>query len=262
MWDASQYLKFAEERWRPFADLLGQVHREDARFIVDLGCGTGHLTRTVAERWPSARVVGIDNSSAMLDQARPLAIPGRLTFVHATIEDWAPDEAIDLLVSNAALHWVGNHDELLSRLVGMLAPDGTLAVQMPHRFDTPAQAAIEATATDPRWASALKGLGLHRDSVHSLAWYVERLHDLGLVVNAWETTYVHVLKGDDPVLEWMKGTALRPLLDVLSPDAKLEFLHALSRRLRVAYPARGTVTLFPFPRLFFVAARAGNNRSG
>src|SRR5262245_23358852 len=130
MWDATQYLKFAEERSRPFADLLGQVRREQAHFIADLGCGTGHLTRTLAERWPSARVVGIDNSSTMLERARPLTIPNRLDFVQADIEQWTPGEAVDLLVSNAALHWVGDHANLLPRLVEMLSTDGSLAVQM------------------------------------------------------------------------------------------------------------------------------------
>jgi len=261
MWDAAQYLKFSEERSRPFVDLLGQVRREEARFIADLGCGTGQLTRTLAERWPSARVVGVDNSSAMLEQARTLTVPGRLSFVQADIETWTPGEAVDLLVSNAALHWVADHESLLARLAGMLAPGGTLAVQMPHRFETPAQTAIEQTTAEPRWASSLKGVGLHRESVMPVTWYVERLHDLEFAVNAWETTYVHVLSGENPVLEWLKGTALRPLLDALPLEQRGEFLSDLGIRLKAAYPARGAGTLFPFPRLFFVATR-GDGLSG
>jgi trans-aconitate 2-methyltransferase len=253
MWDASQYLKFADERSRPFFDLLAQVRRDKASTIVDLGCGTGSLTRTLLDRWPDARIVGVDNSSEMLDKAQPLAIPGRLDFVLADIAGWSK-EPLDLIVSNAAFHWVVDHDGLLARLTGMLAPGGTLAVQIPARFDTPSQHAIEETSADPRWASLLAGVGLHRESVQPIEWYVRRLHDLGFTVDAWQTTYVHVLSGDDPVLEWLKGTGLRPLLARLGPQAG-EFLLALGERLRAAYPAERGVTLFPFPRLFFVATR-------
>jgi trans-aconitate 2-methyltransferase len=255
MWDAGEYLKFAEERSRPFADLLAQVQKTEARFIADLGCGTGSLTRTLAERWPSARVIGVDSSPEMLAQAVPLAVPGRLEFVQADLVHWSPGEPVDLLVSNAALQWVSDHDAVLSRLVGMLAPRGILAVQMPNRFQTPTQGAVEETAADPRWASSLQGVGLHRQSVMPIAWYVHRLHDLGFRVNAWETTYIHVWSGANPVLEWLKGTALRPLLERLGQKEGNEFLRALGIRLQAAYPPRGNVTLLPMPRLFFVASR-------
>jgi trans-aconitate 2-methyltransferase len=259
MWNAGDYLKFSAERSRPFADLLGQVRKEQARIIADLGCGPGANTRALAERWPLARVVGVDNSSAMLEQAMALAIPGRLRFMQADIADWRPSEPVDLLVSNAALQWVGDHHGLLMRLTGMLAPDGILAVQMPSRFETPMQTTIEETVADPRWAESLKGVGLHRESVKPVTWYVERLHDLGFAVNAWETTYIHVLTGDNPVLEWLKGTALRPLMEKLGPEEEGAFMQALGSRLKAAYPARGDVTLLSMPRMFFVAAR--KNRS-
>ena len=255
MWDAGEYLKYSAERARPFADLLAQVRRPEARFIADLGCGTGSLTRSLTQRWPIARVVGVDSSPEMLAQAVPLSVPGRLEFVQGDIAHWSPHEPVDLLVSNAALQWVSGHDALLPRLAGMLAPGGTLAVQMPNRFQTPSQMAVEETATDPRWASSLQNVGLHRESVMPITWYVHRLHDLGFSVNAWETTYIHVLTGADPVLEWLKGTGLRPLLERLGPDEGGEFLRVLGSRLQAAYPARGTVTLFPTPRLFFVATR-------
>lgn len=255
MWDASQYLKFSEERSRPFFDLLAQVHGEDTRFVADLGCGPGNLTQTLTERWPTARVVGVDNSQEMLTKAIPLAIPGRLDFVQADIATWSPEESVDLIVSNAAFHWVRDHDRLLSRLAEMLTPGGTLAVQMPNRFETPAQTAIEETVSEPRWASSLKGIGLHRESVMPLPWYVNQLLGLGFTVNAWETTYLHVfLTGDNPVLEWLKGTALRPLLERLGKEAD-EFMIALGSRLKTVYPPKENVTLFPFPRLFFVATR-------
>jgi trans-aconitate 2-methyltransferase len=255
MWDAGEYLKFSEERSRPSADLLAQVQKAEANFIADLGCGTGSLTRTLAERWPSARVVGVDSSPEMLAQAVPLTVPGRLEFVRADLAHWSPGEPVDLLVSNAALQWVSDHDAVLSRLVGMLTATGTLAAQMPNRFQTPTQMAVEETAVDPRWASSLKGVGLHRESVLPISWYVHRLHDLGFRVNAWETTYIHVLSGENPVLEWLKGTALRPLLGRLGQEEGSEFLRALGSRLKAAYPARGNVTLFSMPRLFFVASR-------
>jgi trans-aconitate 2-methyltransferase len=255
MWDAGQYLKYADERARPFADLLAQVGRAEVSCIVDLGCGTGSLTRILAERWPSARVVGVDNSSEMLAQAVPLTIPGRLEFVQADLAHWSPREPVDLLVSNAALQWVGDHDAVLGRLAGLLAAEGTLAVQMPNRFQTPSQVAVEQTTAEPRWAAALAGVGLHRESVLPIARYIHRLHDLGFRVNAWETTYIHVLTGEDPVLEWLKGTGLRPLLERLGTEEGGAFLQALGSRLKAAYPARGGVTLFPMPRLFFVATR-------
>jgi trans-aconitate 2-methyltransferase len=251
MWDASQYLKYADERSRPFFDLLARVRSDGAKFIADLGCGPGNLTRTLAERWPAAGVVGVDNSPEMLEQAS--ANPGRLEFVQADLASWTPDQPLDLIVSNAAFQWVDHHDALLVRLAGMLAAGGTLAVQMPYHFEDPAHLIIEETKADPRWSAALKGVGLHQKSVMPLAWYVERLHDLGFAVDAWETIYLHVLTGDDPVLEWFKGSALRPLLHALEPQAKIAFLRELGNRLKAAYPARGSVTLLPFPRLFFVA---------
>jgi trans-aconitate 2-methyltransferase len=255
MWDADQYLKFADERSRPFFDLLARVGTRDIRRSADLGCGPGNLTRTLCERWPSALVVGVDNSPDMLEQARSLAVPGRLEFTLADIAAWSPAEPLDLIVSNAALHWVDAHAALLDRLAGLLGAKGTLAVQMPYHFQHPAHLAIEEVKSDSRWRDELQGVGLHQQSVMPLSWYVERLHDLGFAVDAWETTYLHVLTGANPVLEWYKGTALRPLLSRLGPGQREQFLEELGRRLRAAYPARAGVTLLPFPRIFLVATR-------
>jgi trans-aconitate 2-methyltransferase len=253
MWDAEQYLKYADERSRPFADLLARVNCDSPKLIADLGCGPGHLTRTLAERWPAARVIGVDNSTAMLKQAA--AIPGRLEFVHADLAAWNPGQPLDLIVSNAAFQWVAGHEALLSHLASLLAPAGTLAVQMPYHFNNPAHLVIEATKTDARWRNVLGDVGLTQQSVKPLVWYVERLHDLGFAVDAWETTYLHVLTGANPVLEWFKGSALRPLLDKLDAQVQDEFLADVGARLLAAYPARNGVTLLPFPRLFFVATR-------
>jgi len=253
MWDTEQYLKYSEERSRPFADLLARVRIEQPDFIADLGCGPGNLTRTLAERWPGARVVGVDSLREMLERARLLAMAARLDFALADIASWSPEKPVDLIVSNAALQWVGDHDALLPRLAGLLAPGGTLAVQMPYHFEDPAHLAIEETKADPRWSASLQGVGLQQNSVRPLQWYVEHLHDLGFIVDGWQTTYVHVLQGENPVLEWFRGTALRPLLSRLAPAAGEEFLHELGSRYQAAYPARAGVTLLPFTRLFFVA---------
>lgn len=256
MWDANQYNKFAAERARPFADLVAQVERaeHETRQIVDLGCGPGKLTRQLAERWPAAHVLGVDNSPEMLAKAQPLKIPGRLEFLQADLALWSPAQPVDFILSNAALHWIADHETLLRRLAGWLAPGGTLAVQMPNRFDGPVQAAIDETAADPRWADQLRGVGLHRGSVQPVDWYVRLLQDLGFAVNAWETTYVHVLSGENPVLEWFQGTGLRPLLARLDATAADQFRSQLAARLRALYPPRNGTTLFPMPRLFFVAA--------
>jgi trans-aconitate 2-methyltransferase len=255
MWDAQQYLKFSDERSRPFGDLLDRIVTTNVKFIADLGCGPGNLTRNLSERWPTARVLGVDNSPEMLEQARSLEIAGRLDFLQADIRSWSPDEPVDLIVSNAAFQWVNDHAALLARLVTFLSSAGTLAVQMPYHFQNPAHLAIEAIKVDPRWRESLWGVGLQQQSVMPLEWYVERLLDLGLTVDAWQTTYIHILSGENPVLEWFKGTALRPLLKALEPKNQAEFLRELGDRLKAAYPVKGSVTLLPFPRVFFAATR-------
>ncbi len=255
MWDADQYLKFQDERSRPFFDLLAQVRTGTPRTIVDLGCGPGHLSHTLSERWPQARVLGIDNSASMLQQAQPLSVAGRMEFELADIAEWSPREPIDLIVSNAALQWVRHHDRLLPRLAGMLAPGGTLAVQVPDFFHMPAHAAIDAVAAEPGWAGALREVGVPRDSVQPIEWYVHALIELGFEVNAWQTTYIHVLRGKDAVLEWFKGSALRPFLAALDAKLAAEFLGEVRWRLDAAYPEKNGVTLLPFPRLLFVATR-------
>ncbi len=259
-WDANQYNKFAAERERPFADLVEQaaLSGTEIRQIVDLGCGPGRLTRQLAERWPAAHVVGVDSSPEMLAKTQPLVIPGRLEFVQADLGVWSPDQLVDLILSNAALHWIADHERLLTRLAGWLAPGGTLAVQMPNRFDGPVQKAIDETAADPRWAGQLRGAGLHRGSVQPIDWYVRLLQGLGFAVNAWETTYVHVLTGPNPVLEWFRGSGLRPLLARLDATAAQQFSSDLAARLTTLYPPQNETTLFPMPRLCFVATRAAD----
>jgi trans-aconitate 2-methyltransferase len=255
MRDTAQYLKYSDERSRPFVDLLARVPAHQPRFIADLGCGPGHLTRTLVDRWPTAHVQGVDHSAEMLEKARNLAIPGRLEFEHADIATWKPKQPVDLLVSNAALQWLPSHEVLIPHLAALLSSRGTLAVQMPYHFETPAHQIIQELKSAPRWRQALEGVGLDRRWMKPVIWYVEQLYDLSFAVDAWQTTYIHILSGENPVLEWFKGTALRPLLQALDSDAKTEFLNEIGKRFRTAYPARNGITLLSFPRMFLVATQ-------
>jgi trans-aconitate 2-methyltransferase len=262
-WDPGQYLKFADARARPFLDLMARVNPAGpVRSVVDLGCGPGTLTRTLAERWPDAHVLGLDNSPEMVAAARPLAVPGRLDFAEADVATWDPPDRFDVLVSNAVWQWVPGHDGLIRRLAARLAPGGVLAVQIPAHFAGPAHRAVAELADGPRWRDKLSGVGLREGAVHPLPWYVERLREAGLSVDAWETTYYHILTGADPVLEWMKGTQLRPILARLDNGERAEFLAELAGRYREAYPARHGETVFPFRRIFFVGTAAGRPGSG
>jgi len=255
MWDAEQYLRLEAERTRPFCDLMAQVVRGATARIVDLGCGPGNLTRLLAERWPAAWVTGVDSSPEMLEKTAALAVAGQIDFQQADLAAWLPAEPVDLVVSSAAWQWIADHERLIDHCAEMLAPGGTLAVQLPARFGTSSQTVIDEVAADSRWAATLHGVGLHRRSVHPIAWYAEQLSRRGFQVNAWDTTYLHALSGDDPVLEFLRGTALRPLLARLDEAHQTELLSALGKRLREIYPACGDVTFFPMPRLFFVAER-------
>jgi trans-aconitate 2-methyltransferase len=254
-WDPGEYTRFADQRSRPGADLLAQVELDAPRRILDLGCGTGWLARAMAERWPKAHVTGVDNSPEMLREAGKLTIAGRLEFALGDIAQWSPREPVDLLVSNAALQWIDDHERLLGRLAAMVNPGGVLAVQMPTNFRSPSHTAIYDTAAEPRFVAKLSGIGLRRDSVQPTAWYVEQLHQLGFSVDAWETTYVHVLAGEHPVVDWLRGTALRPVLARLDADERADFEHELAARLSAAYPGHNGVTLFPMARIFFVAIK-------
>jgi trans-aconitate 2-methyltransferase len=256
-WDPDQYGRFSAERSRPFFDLLGQVRKERVGAAADLGCGPGELTRALAERWPGAEVLGVDSSPEMLARAEKWSLPGRLRWQQADIASWQSDRPLDLILSNAALQWVGGHEELLPALVGMLAPGGALAVQMPHNLAEPSHRTVAEVAGRPRWRARLEGVGLREGAVKPVTWYAALLRGLGLAVDAWETTYLHILSGEDAVLEWLKGTALRPALARLGPEEAGAFLDEVGAGLRAAYPKTGADTFFPFPRLFFVATRPG-----
>jgi trans-aconitate 2-methyltransferase len=253
MWDAAQYKLFGDERSRPFFDLLAQVGADRPRYVTDLGCGPGNLTAALAERWPDAEVTGIDSSPEMIAAASAADYPG-VTFRIGDVQHWQPERAPDVIVSNAVLQWVPGHENLLPRWASWLAEDGWLAFQVPANFDEPSHAVMRELAAAPRWAPLLGNLELTRQTGDP-SRYAELLAAPGRQVNAWETTYVHILHGENAVTEWVKGTGLRPVLGALDKERAAAFLAEYSDRMRVAYPARPSGTLFPFRRVFAVVHR-------
>jgi trans-aconitate 2-methyltransferase len=253
MWDPAQYGRFHDERSRPFFELIGRVRAVAPARVADLGCGSGELTATLADRWPTARVEGVDSSTEMIAAAGEHAAPG-LSFSVGDLAHWRPDRPMDVIVSNAALQWVPTHRELLAQWVETLNPGGWLAFQVPGNFDGPSHVILRELCGSPRWRDRLAAESRWQP-VAEPADYLELLAGVGCRVDAWETTYLQVLPGDDPVLEWVKGTALRPVLGALDADEAAGFLADYAGRLREAYPRRPHGTLFPFRRIFVVARR-------
>lgn len=257
-WEPAQYGRFSDERAVPFRDLMRRVDVPWATFLLDLGCGPGSLTAELSARWPAARVVGVDSSEAMLAEARELERPGRLEFVLADLRTFEPVEPVDVLVTNATLQWVPGHLELLGRLASFLADGGTLALQVPGNFAEPSHTLLRDLACSRRWSSLLDGRILPWPSAHDPAAYLLTLQELGLEATAWETTYVQVLGGEDAVLQWMKGAALRPVLAALEPNEGEAFLAEYEAVLRRAYPTRSRGTLLPYRRIFAIGRSPAN----
>ena len=251
MRDPAQYARFSDERSRPFFSLLERVPERPYRQIVDLGCGAGELTVSLAQRWPKAHVTGLDVSPQMLAGAATNAVEGRLEFVQGDVAEY--DRPADLIFSNATLQWLESHETLFPRLASLVNPGGVFAVQMPNNFDQPSHVLIDETAKDGPWAAKLEGW--RPLAVKPLAWYVELLFGLGFEVDAWETNYYFVLQGQDPVLQWTKGTTLQRIFERLEATETEAFLASYAARLREAYPATRHGTLFPFRRIFFVATK-------
>lgn len=251
-WEPDRYLQFSDERLRPAVDLIARIPLSRPGGIVDLGCGAGNVTRLLASRWPDAEITGLDSSPEMLVRARAALPTAR--FELAGVESWMPEAPLDLLFSNAALHWLGDHANLFPRLLDQLAPGGVLAVQMPGNFAAPSHRLIRELAAEPAWSSRLAearmGAVLGMDAYHHLL--APRCSRLAL----WETTYWQALHGTQPVLDWLRGTTLVPYLSRLDATAQADFLDQLGPRLAEAYPAAedGSV-LFPFRRIFIVAQR-------
>jgi trans-aconitate 2-methyltransferase len=253
VWDPQQYGRFAGERSRPFFELVDRIAATAPRRVVDLGCGPGELTAQLAQRWPSAQVEGIDSSPEMIAAAAPAE---RVTYRVADVTSWTPPEDVDVIVSNATLQWVPSHRELIAQWARALPPGGWLAFQVPGNFDSLSHALIRSLAESRRWTSPLTGILRHADAVASPTEYAALLLSAGLVADVWETTYVHVLSGDDPVLQWLRGTALRPVMGALPPAGYALFEQELAEQLRQAYPPTAVGTLFPFRRIFAVGSRA------
>ncbi|MFM7200612.1 MAG: methyltransferase domain-containing protein [Myxococcota bacterium] len=255
MWDPIQYAQFSDERSRPFYDLFGRISGLTPRHAVDLGCGSGELTRLILKRWRGCQVLGLDSSPSMLALAAEYAVPGQLRFEQRDLATWQAQTPLDLVLSNAALQWVPSHERLIPQLASQVAPKGVLAVQMPDNFDAPSHRLVRAVAQDGPWATTLAEFN-ERRFVKPLSWYMETLQQLGFSVDAWSTEYFHVLQGADPVLEWIRGTALRPYLQRLEGTPwRTAFETTLAETLREAYPATTHGTVFPFRRLFFVAVK-------
>lgn len=251
-WDPVVYERYKTYRDRPALDLMVQLPGDlNPNEIWDLGCGTGEHAALLAVRHPAARVHGLDSSPQMLAQARGRKEP--VDWVLSGIEDFAPDVPPDLIFTNAALQWLPDHARLYPRLAGMLAPGGVFACQTPMAWETEHHRLLRETAGDGPWAEALEAARLISPTP-SMADYYGWLAPVCSEIDIWTTTYLHVLEGDDPVVEWMRGTALRPYLDRLEDPGP--FLDAFRARIAAAFPPREDgVTLFPFPRMFVIARR-------
>jgi trans-aconitate 2-methyltransferase len=250
-WDHAQYLKFADERTRPARELLARVPLETATDVVDLGCGPGNSTALLRDRWPRARLTGVDSSADMLQRARA-DVPG-VQWVQADIGAWRPAAPVDLLYGNAVVQWLPDHGVLLPSLLGHLKPGGVLAIQVPHNFEERSHRLMRETPGP--WRERLQRV---RQSarVSAPVQYYDWLAPLARRVDVWQTTYEHVMADADAIVEWVKGTGLRPYLDALDPSERADFLAAYRDGIDAAYPPRADGRLlFPFPRLFIVAVR-------
>lgn len=251
MWDPDIYLAFADQRARPFYDLLSRVGAREPRRVVDLGCGAGNLTLQLARRWPGAVIEALDNSPEMVDAATERGIDATLT----DLQSWKPRRDTDVVVSNSALQWVPEHADLIVRWAGDLAAGSWLAFQVPGNFETPSHSAVRAVARREPYAKILRDIPFRvGEVIRTPEHYADLLIDAGCTVDAWETTYLHQLSGEHPVLDWITGTALRPVRDRLDEGGWQQFRQELIPLLADAYPARpdGT-TFFPFRRVFIVA---------
>jgi trans-aconitate 2-methyltransferase len=255
VWDPQQYLKFSGHRLRPAVDLLMRIPDFAPRAIADLGAGAGNVTKLIRERWPDARVTGVEGSAEMVAAGRKAAPD--VEWSHEDLGHWSPAGQYDLIYSNAALHWLPDHAALFPSLMEKVARGGILAVQMPRNFTAPSHVLIGETALDGPWRSKVEHL-VTPPPVEAPAFYHDLLSPMSASIDIWETEYLQVLEGENPVKEWTKGTWLTRYLDVLQGEEKIAFEAAYGRRVAKAYPKNAAgQTLFPFRRLFMVAQRKG-----
>jgi trans-aconitate 2-methyltransferase len=259
-WNPQQYLQFEHERLRPALDLLARIPLASPRTIVDLGCGAGNVTRLLAQRWPDADIIGVDNSDAMLAKAHDACADlQRVTFVRADLQSWQPAAPVDLVYSNAALQWLDAHARLFPRIAALVREGGALAVQMPDNHNAPSHVAAVEVARSPAWSARLAHV-VRAAPVAPAARYFEWLSPSMSTVDIWTTEYLQVLpaRSDDqhPVVAWTRATWLVPFLAALDGESQKNFLADYTARVAQAYPpSPDRRTLYPFRRLFIVANR-------
>ncbi|WP_284616837.1 trans-aconitate 2-methyltransferase [Aquabacterium humicola] len=252
-WNPALYRRFEDERTRPAAELLARVPLEAPRFVVDLGCGPGNSTELLARRFPQARLLGTDNSPAMIASARE-RLPA-VDFELSDIACWQPATPPDLIYANAVLQWLPDHATLLPRLLSLLAPGGVLALQMPDNLDEPSHVAMRQTAADARFAAVIGDADKLRARVLPVAGYYDLLAPRA-DVDVWRTAYQHPMADAAAIVQWVRATGLKPFVDPLPPTLQAEYLADYQRRIDSAYPARADgQRLLAFPRLFIVARR-------
>lgn len=254
-WDASQYLRFAEERTRPCRDLVARIALALPRRVIDLGCGPGNSTQVLTERWPQSSPTGLDSSTDMINAARQAA--PAMHWLIGNIATWTAGKEgpFDVVFSNAALQWVPDHARLFPHLMSQVGPAGALAVQVPNNIDAPAHAIARSLAASGAWQGRFRAGGVREWYVHAAGFYYDLLAPYAAKVDLWETEYMHVMPDAEAIVEWYKGSGLRPYLEALaSPDDRQHFLAAYLEAIRAAYPARSDgCVLFPFRRLFLIA---------
>ena len=251
-WDPLRYLQFADDRARPFVDLVARVQGQPAT-IVDLGCGPGHLTAVLRGRWPDAAIHGVDSSPDMIAKANADNADHLAMYELADVATWTTPEPVDMIVSNAMFQWVPDQLAVIQRLAGLVAPGGTFALQVPSNYDAPSHRLLHEISSQPPYGEHTEGL--HADRGTHPGTYLDLFAELGWTVDAWETTYLHVLQGEDPVFDWISGTGARPILQALPDGLREEFVAAYKAALRDAYPAKPWGTVLPFSRTFAVARR-------
>ena len=261
-WEPSTYTEFADHRGRPYLDLLARVQHLAPKKIVDLGCGPGNMTRLLAERWPEALVLGIDSSRQMIDAATAGQHPPNLRFELADASQWQADDTIDLIFSNAMLQWLPGHTRLLSNWLGQLGRGAAIAIQVPGNFNSPSHAVMREVADSPTWAAKLAGVLRHVNAVAEPADYQRLLIEAGFSADVWETSYQQLLDGNDPILDWVRGTALLPVKAALQPEDYQRFEQDYRHAVGAHYPgievAGGQrLTNFPFRRIFMVGQKLG-----
>lgn len=250
-WDPSQYLAFGNERLQPALDLLGRIPLQAPRRVIDLGCGAGNVTKELKARWPDAALTGVDGSPEMLARAREE--DPAIAWMEADLNGWRPETPVELIYSNAALHWLDNHDRLFPQLMQQVTPGGFLAAQMPRNWEANSHTLINDAVKAGPWRETLEPL-LRPAPSHAPSFYYEALSGITNALAIWETEYCQILEGENPVAEFVKGTQLKRFLDALEEPARSDFEHDYRARILKAYPKRGDgKTLFPFRRLFILA---------